>query len=290
MKRKLELLFFLTPALLLVALFVYGFIGWSFQTSQMDWKDVGFSGNYIGLGNYITLFTKDVTFKTTLLNTLKLSAIFVGVTIPLGLMLAILLDFEIVAKKFFRLIFLLPLSFSFVASASMWVWMFSPQVGVINSLLKLVGLQSYTQPWITSSTQSLFCIAIVYIWQFSGFSTLVYYAGISGVPDDIREAARIDGANKFQEYSKIVIPMQKPATLTMLVILLMYSLKVFDLVYLLTGGGPGRSSEVLSTLMYEVTFNRNLFGQGAAIGIVMFVISMIIILPFFIRKRASYYE
>ncbi|GAI28091.1 unnamed protein product [marine sediment metagenome] len=256
----------------------------------MDWKDVGFSGNYIGLGNYITLFTKDVTFKTTLLNTLKLSAIFVGVTIPLGLMLAILLDFEIVAKKFFRLIFLLPLSFSFVASASMWVWMFSPQVGVINSLLKLVGLQSYTQPWITSSTQSLFCIAIVYIWQFSGFSTLVYYAGISGVPDDIREAARIDGANKFQEYSKIVIPMQKPATLTMLVILLMYSLKVFDLVYLLTGGGPGRSSEVLSTLMYEVTFNRNLFGQGAAIGIVMFVISMIIILPFFIRKRASYYE
>ena len=290
MKRKLELLFFLTPALLLVALFVYGFIGWSFQTSQMDWKDVGFSGNYIGLGNYITLFTKDVTFKTTLLNTLKLSAIFVGVTIPLGLMLAILLDFEIVAKKFFRLIFLLPLSFSFVASASMWVWMFSPQVGVINSLLKLVGLQSYTQPWITSSTQSLFCIAIVYIWQFSGFSTLVYYAGISGVPDDIREAARIDGANKFQEYSKIVIPMQKPATLTVLVILLMYSLKVFDLVYLLTGGGPGRSSEVLSTLMYEVTFNRNLFGQGAAIGIVMFVISMIIILPFFIRKRASYYE
>ncbi len=290
MKRRLELLFFLTPALLLVALFVYGFIGWSFQTSQMDWKDVGYAGDYIGLGNYIKLFTKDVTFRTTLLNTLKLSAIFVGVTIPLGLMLAILLDFEIVAKKFFRLIFLLPLSFSFVASASMWVWMFSPKVGVINSLLKLMGLQSYAQPWITSSMQSLLCIAIVYIWQFSGFSTLVYYAGISGVPDEIREAARIDGANKFQEYSKIVIPMQKPATLTVLVILLMYSLKVFDLVYLLTGGGPGRSSEVLSTLMYEITFNRNLFGQGASIGIVMFVISIIIILPFFLRRRASYYE
>ena len=107
---------------------------------------------------------------------------------------------------------------------------------------------------------------------------------------DIREAARINGANKFQEYFKIVIPMQKPATLTVLIILLMYSLKVFDLVYLLTGGGPGRSSEVLSTLMYEVTFNRNLFGQGAAIGIVMFVISMIIILPFFIRRRGSYYK
>ncbi|MEA2016079.1 MAG: sugar ABC transporter permease [Actinomycetota bacterium] len=290
MKRRLELLFFLMPALLLVALFVYGFIGWSFQTSQMDWKDVGYAGDYIGLGNYIKLFTNDITFRTTILNTLELSAIFVGITIPLGLLLAILLDFKIVAKKFFRVIFLLPLSFLFVASASMWVWMFSPKVGVINSLLKLVGLQSYIQPWITSSTQSLLCIAIVYIWQFSGFSTLVYYAGISGVSEDIREAARIDGANKFQEYFKIVIPMQKPATLTVLVILLMYSLKVFDLVYLLTGGGPGRSSEVLSTLMYEITFNRNLFGQGASIGIVMFVISMIIILPFFVRRRASYYE
>jgi len=290
MKRRLELLFFLTPALLLVALFVYGFIGWSFQASQMNWIDVGSTGNYIGFGNYIKLFLKDVTFKTTLLNTLRLSVIFVGATIPIGLLLAILLDFNIVAKKFFRLIFLLPLSFSFVASASMWVWMFSPQVGVINSLLKLIGLQSLAQPWITSSTQSLICIAIVYIWQFSGFSTLVYYAGISGVSEDIREAARIDGANKFQEYFKIVVPMQKPATLTILVILLMYSLKVFDLVYLLTGGGPGRSSEVLSTYMYEITFNRNLFGQGASIGIAMFVVSMIIILPFFVRRRASYYE
>jgi glucose/mannose transport system permease protein len=290
MKRRLELLFFLTPALLLVALFVYGFIGWSFQASQMDWRDVGSAGDYIGFGNYIRLFSKDVTFKTTLLNTIRLSAIFVGVTIPIGLLLAILLDFNIVAKKFFRLIFLLPLSFSFVASASMWVWMFSPQVGVINSLLNLVGLQSFAQPWITSSAQSLVCIAIVYIWQFSGFSTLVYYAGISGVSEDIREAARIDGANKFQEYFRIVIPMQKPATLTVLIILLMYSLKVFDLVYLLTGGGPGRSSEVLSTYMYEITFNRNLFGQGASIGIVMFVVSMIIILPFFVRRRASYYE
>ncbi len=143
-------------------------------------------------------------------------------------------------------------------------------------------------PTVPCSTMDYFKYAVSYM--YSGFSTLVYYAGISGVSEDIREAARIDGANKFQEYFKIVIPMQKPATLTVLIILLMYSLKVFDLVYLLTGGGPGRSSEVLSTYMYEITFNRNLFGQGASIGIVMFVVSMIIILPFFVRRRESYYE
>ena len=290
MKKKLEILFFLLPVLILVSIFVYGFIGWSFYTSQTDWKDIGNTGQYIGFKNYETLFFKDRTFKTALFNTLKLSLIFIGVTIPLGLGLAILLDFDIFAKKVFRIIFLLPLSFSFVASASMWFWMFSPEIGVINSFLRLLGLETLTQPWITSSGQSILCIAIAYIWQFSGFSTLVYYAGISSVPEDIREAARIDGANKFQEYFKVVIPLQRPATITVLVILLMYSLKVFDLVWMMTGGGPGRSSEVLSTYMYKTTFNRNFFGRGAAIGIVMFILSMVIILPIFLRRKNNAYE
>ena len=290
MKRNLELLFFLLPVIILVAFFVYGFIGWSFYTSLTDWRIIGVKGEFVGFENYKLLFTKDRSFKATLLNTLELSAIFIGVTMPLGLALAILLDLGIYAKKVFRIIFLLPLSFSFVASASMWFWMFSPEIGVINSFLRLLGMGNLAQPWITSSSQSLLCIAIAYVWQFSGFATLVYYSGISSVSEDIREAARIDGASKFQEYWKIVIPMQKPATLTVLVILLMYSLKVFDLVWLMTGGGPGRSSEVLSTLMYKTTFSRNFFGRGASIGIVMFVVSLIIILPFFVRRRRSDYE
>jgi glucose/mannose transport system permease protein len=290
MKKKLELLFFLLPVIILVAFFVYGFIGWSFYTSLTDWRIIGVKGEFVGFENYKFLFTRDRSFKATLFNTLELSTIFIGVTMPLGLALAILLDLGIYAKKVFRIIFLLPLSFSFVASASMWFWMFSPEIGVINSFLRLLGMGNLAQPWITSSTQSLWCIAIAYVWQFSGFATLVYYSGISGVSEDIREAARIDGASKFQEYWRIVIPMQKPATLTVLVILLMYSLKVFDLVWLMTGGGPGRSSEVLSTLMYKTTFSRNFFGRGASIGIVMFVISLIIILPFFVRRRRNDYE
>ncbi|MEA1883299.1 MAG: sugar ABC transporter permease [Thermotogota bacterium] len=290
MKRNLELLFFLLPVIILVAFFVYGFIGWSFYTSLTDWRIIGVKGEFVGFENYKLLFTKDRSFKAALFNTLKLSAIFIGVTMPLGLALAILLDLGIYAKKVFRIIFLLPLSFSFVASASMWFWMFSPEIGVINSFLRLLGMGNLAQPWITSSSQSLWCIAIAYVWQFSGFATLVYYSGISSVSEDIREAARIDGASKFQEYWKIVIPMQKPVTLTVLVILLMYSLKVFDLVWLMTGGGPGRSSEVLSTLMYKTTFSRNFFGRGASIGIVMFVVSLIIILPFFVRRRRSDYE
>ncbi|MFO7881558.1 MAG: sugar ABC transporter permease [Kosmotogaceae bacterium] len=290
MSKKIQILLFILPAIVLVGLFVYGFTAYTIQVSLTSWRDVGFGGTFVGLKNYIRLFTTDRVFKISMINTLKLTAIFIGITIPLGLLLAVLLDLKIKGRGIFRLIFLLPLSFSFVASASMWTWMFSPNIGSINAFLRVMGLEVLTQPWITSEKQAIVCIAIAYIWQFSGFSTLVYYAGISGVPPEISEAAKIDGATTFQRYTKVIIPMQRPATLTVLMILLMYSLRVFDLVWLMTGGGPGTSSEILSTFMYRTAFSRNRFGYGASIGTIMFVLSMIIVIPFFLKLRRSEYE
>jgi len=290
LSKRVQILLFILPGLILVGLFVYGFTAWTFQVSLTNWRDVGSAGDFVGLDNYIRLFSKDRVFKTSLVNTLKLTLVFIGVTIPLGLFLAVLLDLNLKGKQLFRLIFLLPLSFSFVASASMWTWMFSPEIGSVNALLRAIGLDSLTQPWITSDKQSLICIAIAYVWQFSGFSTLVYYAGISGVAPEITEAAKIDGASTFQRYMKVIIPMQRPATLTVLMILLMYSLRVFDLVWLMTGGGPGSSTEILSTFMFRTAFNRNRFGYGAAVGVVMFAISILIVIPFFAKLRRSEYE
>ncbi len=290
LSKRVQILLFILPGLILVGLFVYGFTAWTFQVSLTNWRDVGSAGDFVGLDNYIRLFSKDRVFKTSLVNTLKLTLVFIGVTIPLGLFLAVLLDLNLKGKQLFRLIFLLPLSFSFVASASMWTWMFSPEIGSVNALLRAIGLDSLTQPWITSDKQALICIAIAYVWQFSGFSTLVYYAGISGVAPEITEAAKIDGASTFQRYMKVIIPMQRPATLTVLMILLMYSLRVFDLVWLMTGGGPGSSTEILSTFMFRTAFNRNRFGYGAAVGVVMFAISILIVIPFFAKLRRSEYE
>ena len=290
LSKRVQILLFILPGLILVGLFVYGFTAWTFQVSLTNWRDVGSAGDFVGLDNYIRLFSKDRVFKTSLVNTLKLTLGFIGVTIPLGLFLAVLLDLNLKGKQLFRLIFLLPLSFSFVASASMWTWMFSPEIGSVNALLRAIGLDSLTQPWITSDKQALICIAIAYVWQFSGFSTLVYYAGISGVAPEITEAAKIDGASTFQRYMKVIIPMQRPATLTVLMILLMYSLRVFDLVWLMTGGGPGSSTEILSTFMFRTAFNRNRFGYGAAVGVVMFAISILIVIPFFAKLRRSEYE
>ena len=284
-KKSAQLVMFLLPAIILVAVFVYVFLGWSSWLSLTDWKGLGGTGEFVGLKNYIKMFTNDRIFIKSLKNTLVLSGIFIGVTIPLGLFNAILLDMGLRGRRLFRLIYLMPLSFSFVVSATMWLWMYAPESGAINTLLRMIGLGSLAQPWITASSQSIPSLAIIYIWQFSGFATLVYYAGIARVPQQLIEAALVDGASTFRKYISIIIPLQRPATITTVVLLLMYSLRVFDLVWLTTGGGPGYSSQILSTYMWRVTFNRNQFAYGAAIGIFMFLLSMVILIPFLALVR-----
>ncbi len=277
-KNNIPSIVFIAPAIIFVAIFVYIFSGWSAWTSLTDWRIIGRMGKFIGVQNYIRLFANDDIFRKCLYNTAKLIVLFIGITLPLGIICAIFLDLGVKGKGFFRAIYLIPLSFSFVASATMWGWMFMPDKGSINTLLRMLSLDFLAQPWITSTKQSIISVAIVYVWQFSGFSTLVYYAGISSVDPDILDAARVDGANTFQRYLRVVLPLQKPATFTVLLILLMYSLRVFDLVWLLTGGGPAFSSEVLATYMYRVTFNQNLFAYGASISFFMFVLSFVVII------------
>lgn len=282
LKNALGIALFIFPAILLVAIFIYIFVGWDAWASLTDWKGLIVKLRFMGVMNYQQLFTVDMTFRRSLINTLILAVTFLGVTIPLGLFIAILLDLGLRGRHVFRTIFLLPLSFSFVVSATIWTWMFAPKSGTINSLLRVLGMGFLAQPWTTSTSQALLCIAIVYIWQFSGFATLVYFAGISGVSPELSEAAAIDGASTTQKYRLIIIPLQRPATLTVITILGVYAWRVFDLVYLMTGGGPGISSEVMATYLYRITFNANRFAYGSSIGFFMFVVSILIIVPFFI--------
>ncbi|WP_319561441.1 sugar ABC transporter permease [Marispirochaeta sp.] len=279
-RNKLYILMFLTPACLLVGLFVYSFLAWSIKVSFTDWSTIGRMGTFNGLANYREIFLNDPVFLRALKQTLILAVLFVALTIPLGVITAVLLDLGVKGQKVFRTIYLIPLSFSFVASAIMWSWMFMPNGGVINTVLQSIGMGFLAQPWLTSTNQALFSIVLVYVWQFSGFATLVYYSGIASVSETILDAAEVDGVSLVQKYVRVVLPLQKPATLTVLLLLLMYSLRVFDFVWLLTGGGPAYSSEVLANYMYRVTFNYNRFGIGAAISTFMFILSiLIIILP-----------
>jgi len=284
-RNKLYISLFLIPACLLVGLFVYVFLSWSIKVSLNDWSTIGRMGAFCGLSNYRELFTNDPVFIRSIKQTLILAVLFVSLTIPLGVITAILLDLGVKGQRVFRTIYLIPLSFSFVASAIMWSWMFMPNQGVINTVLRSMGMGFLAQPWLTSTKQALPSIVLVYVWQFSGFATLVYYSGISSVPETLLDAAEVDGVTLTQKYTLVVLPLQKPATLTVLLLLLMYSLRVFDFVWLLTGGGPAYSSEVLANYMYRVTFNYNRFGIGAAISTFMFLLSVfIIVMPVLISS------
>jgi len=279
LKKIVSLFLFLFPAVSLVGIFVYGFSFWTGYLSLTDWAGLGHFGKFVGLKNYYELFTNPIALKA-LVNTLILASSFIILTTLVGLGLAILLDLKLKGTSMFRTVYLLPLSFSFVVSATMWTWMFAPVQGTINSILRLLGLDFLTQPWITSTEQSLLCVLIVYIWQFSGFVTLIYYAGIRAVPKEHIEAAEIDGATSLQKYLYVIIPQLKAETIGVVTILLFYALRVFDLVYLLTGGGPALSSEVLATYMYRITFNQNLFAYGASVGFIIFLIAIGIMVPF----------
>lgn len=277
--KRFFLFLFLLPAVSLVGIFVYGFSFWTGYFSLTDWKGLGEVGKFVGLQNYYELVNNPIALKA-MVNTLILASSFIILTTIVGLGLAILLDLGLKGTIILRTIYLLPLSFSFVISATMWTWMFAPVQGTINTLLRLLHLEFLTQPWITSTEQSLLCILIVYIWQFSGFVTLIYYAGIRGIPKEHIESAQIDGATTFQKYRYVIIPQLKAETVGVVTILLFYALRVFDLVYLLTGGGPALSSEVLATYMYRVTFNQNLFAYGASVGFIIFLLAIGIMVPF----------
>jgi glucose/mannose transport system permease protein len=277
-RNKLYIALFILPASILVAVFVYGFLSWSIKVSLTDWSTIGQMGKFNGLSNYKELFTNDPVFWRAFLQTLLLALLFILLTIPLGVISAILLDIGVKGQQIFRAAYLIPLSFSFVASAAMWSWMFMPNQGVINTVLRSIGLGALAQPWLTSTKQALLSIVLVYVWQFSGFATLVYYSGIASVPETLLDAAEVDGATQVEKYTRIILPLQKPATLTVLLLLLMYSLRVFDFVWLLTGGGPAYSSEVLANYMYRVTFSYNRFGIGASISTFMFILSIVIII------------
>ena len=281
---NLQIFLFILPATVLVGIFVYAFSAWNVSISLTDWRGLVTSIRFVGLENYLKLINDPIAQKA-LINTFLLAVTFIPLTMLIGLITAILLCLELKGTSIFRTIFLLPLSFSFVISATMWTWMFSPEQGTINSLLRLLHLDFLCQPWITSTEQSLWCILLVYIWQFSGYVTIIYYSGIRSIPQEHIEAAEIDGASRFNIYRHIIVPQLKGETIGVLTILLFYALRVFDLVYLLTGGGPALSSEVLATYMYRMTFNQNLFAYGASIGTVIFIIALAIMIPFLLLSR-----
>jgi glucose/mannose transport system permease protein len=272
-------LLILLPSIALVGYFVYACIGWTVLVSLTNWDHLKPSYEIIGLSQYSALF-KDPYFWTSLENNLILIFLFVPSSIGLGLFLAILLDNKVRGEGVFRTIYLLPFALSFVITGSLWKWMYDPINGVINTLLRGIGLGFWTPMWAGDSSIAMYCVVLGLVWQFSGYTMLLFLAGIRSIPESQVMAAEVDGAHGFRLYRRIIIPQLKSSTLGTFVILMVFATKAFDFIYILTGGKPGYSTFVLALMMYQDTFSSDHYAYGAAIATVLFLIVMVIVVPY----------
>ncbi len=285
------------PSILLIALFVYGFIGWTTAVSLSKWDGVEPDYTWVGLENFKQLFSKAGgvsarRFSIDLWNTLFFTILFLLACVVIGLLLAILLDQRIKGEGLFRTIYLFPMALSFVVTGVVWQWIFAPgttsRLRGVNALLHAVGLDALRWKWYTETKAigpfhvALIPVIIAAAWQLIGYCMAMYLAGLRGIPEELREAARVDGASEIDIYRRIILPMLQPITLSALIVLGHISLKIFDLVYTMTGKGPGFVTDVPGIFMFETTFQGNHYAQGAAISIIMLLMVAVVIIPYLI--------
>ncbi|MBA4687969.1 MAG: sugar ABC transporter permease [Candidatus Galacturonibacter soehngenii] len=281
-KNKLAVCIFLMPSVLLFTMIIMIPIFMSGYYSLLDWDGMT-QGTFIGLKNYINLFTSpSAGFMKTLGNALLLALLSVIIQLPISLALALLLAKGIRGEGFFVAVFFIPVLISTVVIGQLWLKIYNPEYGIINMTLHFFGLDSYARTWLGDKKTVLLAVFIPILWQYVGYHMLLMYAGIKSVPPELKEAAKIDGANQWKVNRYVIIPMIKPVIRICVIFAVTGSLKAFDLIYVLTNGGPSHASEVPSTLMVDMIFGRNRYGFGSTIAI--FIIFLCFFFALVIKK------
>ena len=273
-RNSLFIVLFLLPALLLFATFVIYPIFRSVYFSTFKWTGLGDATNNIGLANYAKMFT-DVIFQRAVKNVLIIIVLSLAVQLPLALMLAVLVGRDLPGRGVFRTIFFLPYVLSEVNAAIMWSLLFnaSPERGLLNAIA--VGLGFQPIGWVSDTSVVMVSIFIVLTWKYFGFHMLLFLTGLQNIPTEIEEAARMDGANSFQNFFHITLPLLAGTIRTSVYMSVLGSIQQFIIVWVLTGGGPIDSSVTMATYMYKYAFVRHQFGYGSAVAIVMFILCVI---------------
>jgi len=271
--NKLHILIFLLPALLLFCGILIAPIVMSGYYSFFDWKGVGADKTFIGLKNYKELFTSDaIGFMKALGNSLLLALLSVGLQLPLALGLALALGKGIKGERAFLSIYFMPVLISTVVIGQLWTKIYNPDYGILNVLLRSLGLESWTRSWLGTRETALGSVFVPTLWQYVGYHMLLLYAGVKSVPKELREAAMLDGASDRKVNRYIVLPYIKPIIRISVIFAITGSLKSFDLIYVLTNGGPFHSTEVPSTLMINMLFLRNRYGMGSTIAVMLIIL------------------
>ena len=257
--------------------FVYGFIAW---TIYISFTKSGVMPNYAfeGLQQYDRLWATP-RWYVALRNLFVFSTLFIGISMAIGILLAILLDQKIRAEGMIRTIFLYPMALSFIVTGTVWKWILNPGLGV-QRLVRQAGFEDFTFDWLVNSDYAIYTVVIAAVWQSSGYAMALFLAGLRSVDDEILKAAAIDGAGPVRVYSGIVMPMLRPVFLSTIIILAHLAIKSFDLVIALTGGGPGFATDMPATFMYAFAFQRSELGVAAASATMMLMTIVAIIVPY----------
>jgi multiple sugar transport system permease protein len=246
-------------------------IGLSFTRWDLISKPI-----FIGLDNYEKLFLDDESFRIAVRNTLIFTTLSVPTGTVLSLILANALNQKIRGTTIYRTAYFLPVVSSSIAIALVWAWVFNPDFGLANEILSTFGLPRLK--WLASSTWVLPAVVIVSVWRGIGPSTVIFLAGLQGIPEDLYDAAKIDGANTAQLFRHITIPMLSPTTFFVIVVSIIGSFQVFDLIFVMTQGGPGRASLVLVYYIYQHAFRWFGMGYAASIALILFIVIFILTL------------
>jgi raffinose/stachyose/melibiose transport system permease protein len=261
-------LWFAAPALAIYALIViYPSLAGAVYAFT-DWTGIG-AAHWIGLENFKTLFTDDQSLGA-LVNTLELTLFVVVIQNTIGLLLALGVHTLIKSRNLLRTVFFAPAVLSQVVLAFLWKYMLNPAPDAgLNALLGFFGLGFLQQDWLGDPSVALWAIGITVVWQYSGYSMVIFLAGLQGVPQELEEAAELDGAGRFQRFRHVILPLIAPAVTINLTLSTIGSLKLFDQVFAITNGGPGYSTETLSTLIYKQAFVFGQFGYSTAVALVL---------------------
>lgn len=274
LRNKGTIFLFMFPIVLVFTLVVPVPLVSSLLISLFDWNLIGQS-RFIGLRNFLSLFTTDFIFPRALGNTAVYLLLSIAFQLPMAFLLANLLYGSLRGKDAFRAIIFLPVACSSVAISLMWYFLYHPEMGLVNQLVRLAGLRGFSWAWLAEKKTAMLAVCVSVAWQWTGYHMVIYLAGMATIPAELVESARIDGASSLQVVRHIVFPFLLPMITVSLILITTSSLKSFDSIYILTFGGPNHATEVLASHMYIKAFAQMKYGYGSAIGVILFFLCIV---------------
>lgn len=267
---------YIVPIFLFILGFIYFAIFYNLYVSTLDWDGLSPDSISVGMKNFVHIFTRDPIFYTTLRNTAIFALLTIVIQMVLGLIIALLLKARVVLKTVYKLIFFLPVVLAPAVISYIFRHILDANGGELNQFFVAIHLPGLAQSWLADPRLALYALAGINIWQWTGFSFIMYFAALTVIDESLYEAARIDGASTFQIIWRITFPLLRSTNFSLVILGVVGSLKTFDIVWLTTGGGPGRSTEFLSTYIYKKVILEYNAGYSSALSITLLVIALII--------------